>query len=167
MPRPQTNSGGIFFDIPRKQVISRKIPPESPPLMPFPWVTASGRPEGLPFAPTPGYSDKGFLRNRGGISWRIIPGNYGGFGGNWGSWGIWGIFGKIGRDGDYGNFGNYGMGLEEGDYLGMGRESQRETISRVAASRGGTISGMRHLISGAVFFSSWLSSGVMKVQSTG
>ena len=66
MPRPQTDSGGIFFDIPRKQVISRKIPPESPPLMPFPGVTASGRPEGLPFAPTHGYSDKGFLRNRGG-----------------------------------------------------------------------------------------------------
>lgn len=87
--------------------------------------------------------------------------------GIWGNWGSWGIFGKIGRDGDYGNFGNYGMGLEEGDYLGMGRESQRETISRVAASRGGTISGMRHSISGAVFFSSWLSSGVMKVQSTG
>lgn len=93
-----------------------------------------------------------------GESYLGIMGNYGGIGG---------IFGKIGRDGDYGNFGNYGMGLEEGDYLEMGRESQRETISRVAASRGGTISGMRHSISGAVFFSSWLSSGVMKVQSTG
>ena len=120
MPRPQTDSGGIFFDIPRKQVMSRKIPPESPPLMPFPGVTASGRPEGLPFAPTPGYSDKGFLRNRGGISWRIIPGNYGGFGG-FGEAGEFGEFlGRLGEMGIMGTLGIMGWGWRRGITWGWG-----------------------------------------------